>query len=457
MSDTTSAEETTVTPQKEDTSWYRPVYSWYVVVVLTIAYTLSFIDRQIINLLIGPIKADLGISDFEISLLTGIAFAFFYTILGIPLGSMADRKNRKWIISGGLFLWSLMTMACGFAKNFWTLFLARMGVGVGEATLSPCAYSMISDYFPKEKLARAHSFYTMGIYLGSGLAFILGGWVISFVADSATVVIPLIGEVRSWQAAFIAVGAPGILYLVFIFAIKEPKRRGLVKPEGQNDIGIKEGMAYIMKRKSAYMAIFLAVALNSLQGYGSATWTPEFFVRVHGMERADIAYIFGFMILIFQTSGVLSGGWFADKMEMKGVKDAKIRVALIAAICAVPFKISFGIVDDPTLAIILLAIGSYCLSVPYGVAAAALQMISPNEMRGKVIAVYFFVINMIGLGLGSTVIASFTDFVFMDEMMVGWSMAATAAICLPIQIFILYKALNPYKKLVEKAEQGYSL
>lgn len=452
MSDQVESQKATT----DDTSWYKPVYSWYVVGVLTVAYTLSFIDRQIINLLIGPIKADLGVSDFEISLLTGMAFAFFYTILGIPLGAMADRKNRKWIISIGLFLWSLMTMASGFAKNFGQLFLARMGVGVGEATLSPCAYSMISDYFPRDKLARAHSFYTMGIYLGSGLAFILGGWVISAIAEAPSVILPLVGEIRSWQAAFIIVGLPGILYLIFMVTIKEPKRRGLMSTQGAADIGVKEGIAYVIQHKAAYLAIFFAIGLNSIQGYGAATWVPEFYVRVHDMNRADVAYIFGMLILLFQSTGVMAGGWMADWLQNRGHKDAKIRIAFYAALLGIPFQGSFGLVSDTNLSFALLAVGAFCTAIPYGVAASALQAIAPNEMRGKVIAIYFFIINMIGLGLGGTIIASFTDFVFMDEAKLGWSMAATAIVFLPIQAFILYKALNPFKALLEKAEKGYS-
>ena len=177
----------------------NPVFAWYVVVVLFLAYTLSFVERQIMSLLIGPIKRDLMISDTQISLLHGFAFAIFYTILGIPLGRLADRKNRTIIISVGIFLWSFMTALCGLARSFWSLFMTRIGVGVGEATLSPAAYSMISDYFPKEKRGLAISLYSMGVFFGAGMAYILGGLVVKLASQAGITTLPVLGQVRPWQ------------------------------------------------------------------------------------------------------------------------------------------------------------------------------------------------------------------------------------------------------------------
>ena len=205
----------------------KPLYSWYVVGILMLAYTNSFIDRQILSLLIEPIQRDLEINDTQISLLAGLAFAIFYTVMGVPIARLADQKNRRTIILWGISIWSILTATCGLAKNFWHLFFSRMGVGVGEATLSPAAMSMISDYFPVTKIARAISIYSMGVYFGAGLALIIGGLVVKLVSETENIVIPFIGEVFSWQITFFYVGLMGLPIFLLLLTIKEPRRRGI--------------------------------------------------------------------------------------------------------------------------------------------------------------------------------------------------------------------------------------
>jgi MFS family permease len=201
-------------------------YAWYVVGVLTFVYIFSFIDRQILNLLVRPIRRDLGISDTQMSLLMGLSFAVFYTLFGIPLGRLADSKSRRTIIAGGFALWSLFTAGCGLARNFGQMLLLRMGVGVGEAALSPAAYSIITDYFPPQRRATAISVYSMGIYLGSGLAFIIGGTVAGLASQQELWQVPLVGATRPWQVVFFLVGLPGILLSLLLYTVREPLRRG---------------------------------------------------------------------------------------------------------------------------------------------------------------------------------------------------------------------------------------
>ncbi|MEE8370822.1 MAG: MFS transporter [Sphingomonadales bacterium] len=433
--------------ETSDKDWHEPRYAWYVVIILTLAYTLSFIDRQIISLLVGPIKEDLGLSDFEISLLQGLAFASFYTLLGLPIGRLVDSKSRRTIIAAGIFLWSLMTVACGLAKSYGQLFMARVGVGVGEATLSPSAYSMIADYFPKEKLSRALSFYFMGVYLGTGLAFILGGLVIQLVAEAGNVIIPMLGEIKAWQLTFIAVGLPGFLFVLVMFTVREPKRRGLIRMKGgaePHKVSLGEALRFVGQRWKLYLPIGLGFAFHALVGYGSAAWTPEFFIRTFDMPRADVAYVFGILVLVFSTSGLLTGGWLADWLEARGQADAKIRIAIYGNLGMLIPAVLFPLMPTPTLAFSVLAFSFFFAGMPYGVGAASLQVVTPNQMRGLVSAIYLFLLNIIGLGMGPSTVAFFTDFVFMDEARLGWSISITAAISIPVATFLLWLARGPY-------------
>ncbi|MEX1033743.1 MAG: MFS transporter, partial [Cellvibrionaceae bacterium] len=233
---------------EEKLPYPKEFYAWYVVLILMIVYIFSFMDRQILALLVGPIKADLDISDTQMSLLMGFSFAIFYTIFGIPIARLADSKNRVGIIAIGLATWSMFTALCGMSSKFWTLALARMGVGVGEAALSPSAYSLITDYFRPHRQALAISIYGAGIYIGSGLAYVLGGYVVGFTAGAETVALPVVGDVKPWQSVFFMIGVPGLLFTVALLTVREPVRRGLKKTGAAAkavSVPIKEVIGYI--------------------------------------------------------------------------------------------------------------------------------------------------------------------------------------------------------------------
>ena len=226
-----SAEPTTHTAGPD--AYPSSGYAWYVVGVLTLAYIFSFIDRQVLSLMVGPIQKDLGIDDFQMSLLMGPSFAVFYTLFGIPLGRLADTRSRRVIISLGIAVWSIMTAGCGLTKTFWQLAVMRMGVGVGEASLSPSAYSLISDYFRPQRRSTAMSVYSMGIYIGSGMAFLLGGFIMKLAAGTDSTPLPWIGGVHSWQLVFLAVGLPGLLVSLLLLTVREPVRKGVrLNPDG---------------------------------------------------------------------------------------------------------------------------------------------------------------------------------------------------------------------------------
>lgn len=448
--------------QFTEEAWPNPRYAWFVVIILTGAYTLSFIDRQIISLLVGPIQADLKITDFEMSLLQGFAFALFYTIIGLPLGRLADRTNRRWLVAIGVFFWSLMTMACGLAKSYSMLFLARMGVGIGEATISPCSYSIISDYFPREKLSRAISVYFMGVYLGAGLAYIVGGFVIDMVSGMDKISLPMVGDISAWQVTFLAVGAPGLLYAFIIFLIKEPKRRGLITQEvkdskgekkSSNEVTLTMAFKFMFARWRFYILLSTALGFHALLGYGTGSWAPEYFIRTFAVDRSDLAYLYGTIVLIFATSGVYFGGWLADILNSRGHKDGQIKAIIIGLIASMPLTMIFPLIDDYNLAMVVFAASAFVMGFPYGVGAAAIQVVTPNQMRGLVSAVFLFLINIIGMGLGPTVVASFTDFVFMDQYKLGYSLVATAAFALPISLIMVLACRKTFLECLEQSNE----
>ncbi|MGI9295671.1 MAG: MFS transporter, partial [Pseudomonadales bacterium] len=258
-------QSSTHTPIEEEV-WPDPAYAWYVTLLMMVLYMFSFLDRTIIVLLVEPIKRDLHITDTQISLLYGFAFAIFYTFLGIPIARLADYKNRRTIIAFGVLIWSAMTALCGLARNFGHLFAARVGVGVGEAALSPAAYSLIADSFPEEKRAKAMSVYTMGLYLGVGLALVLGGLVIDFFEQAGTVTLPLVGELYSWQLTFVAVGAPGLLFFLLMMTVREPTRKGIA---ATNDapIPLRDAMGWFTTRWRFYLSFYAAMAFLTMYSY----------------------------------------------------------------------------------------------------------------------------------------------------------------------------------------------
>lgn len=426
------------------------LYAWYVVAVLMLAYTFSFVDRQILSLMVGPIRRDLGISDTGFSLLSGFSFAVFYTLMGIPLGRYADNHSRRNLVVVGILFWSLMTTLCGLARQFWQLFIARMGVGVGEAALSPAAYSLISDYFPKDKLGKAISVYGTGIYLGAGMAFIVGGLVIEWLSNTPPLEIPVLGTLRAWQLAFIVVGLPGVLFALLALTIREPLRQG--KGANVDSIPLNEVIKFVLLRWQTFVPYILGISFISLFGYGVFAWFPEFIHRTYQWKIGDAGVLTGIIVLVFGSAGIISGGLIADKLTQRGYKDAHIRGAFIGACCLAPFAILFPLMPDANLAFVLFAMVMFFTSFHYGIIPSGLQIIVPNRMRGQISALYLFVNNIIGLGFGPTIVGLFTDYFYKDDANLHLSLASTALIAIPVAVTLFYLGLKPYRACVEKQE-----
>lgn len=421
-------------------------YPWMVVAILMVAYVFSFVDRQILNLLVGPIRRDLGISDTQMSLLMGFSFAIFYTILGIPLGRLADSWNRRGLIAAGVVVWSVMTAMCGLARSYWQLFLFRIGVGVGEATLSPAAYSMIADYFPPERRATAISVYSMGIYLGSGIAFLVGGLVIKFAVAQGAVTMPFIGDVRPWQVVFFVLGASGIVFSLAFLFVREPARGGVHLSGG---VPFGTVAAHLWKNRRAVLCHNIGFAMIAFCSYGTAAWVPSFFIRTFNWKAGEVGIIYGLIVMVFGCAGILFGGWLTDRWLKEGKTDAALRVGIVSSTAAILGGV-YLLAGDGNMAAILMAPAVFALGMPFGAAPAAIQEIVPNQMRGQTSAVYLFIVNLIGLGVGPTAVALVTDFVFANDNDLKWSMLIVGTIANLCAIALLMAGLKPYREMRER-------
>lgn len=389
----------------------RPAYAWYVVGVLTLAYLFSFVDRQIIAFMIGPIRRDFALSYAEVGLLGGPAFAVFYTLFGLPVGRWADIRSRRALIAGGFVLWSLMTAASGLAQRYWHLLLCRVGVGVGEATLSPAAYSLIADYFPPHRRATAIGVYSFGIYLGSGLSLVCLGLLMAFLGTGERVEFPLVGPVRPWQAVFLIVGLPGVICAALLATVREVPRRGGGRTEsnGAQPMPLREVFAFLVTHRATFLSLFLGMAFFTFAGYANSTWLVQFFLERHGWSPPRTGVVIGTITAVCGALGAVGGGRLADVLRSRGRADAPLMVAFLGGLIGLPVSALYALAGSGTASAIWLVPMVVGFSAQFGVIAAAVQHLAPASMRAQAAALFLFVVNLLGLGLGPLVTGWLTD------------------------------------------------
>ena len=427
--------------------WPNRRYAWLVVIVLYLGAVLSLMDRQIISLLVGDIKFDLGLTDFEIGLLQGPPFGIFYALMSIPIALMADRGNRRNIIVAGMTFWSLATAACGLASNFWHLFIARIGVGAGEATLSPCAYSMISDYFERRLLPMAMAVFTMGNLSGVGLAMIIGGGVIVWARELGEIVLPVIGTLAPWQLSFFIIGLPGVLLALLVLSLKEPVRRGASKPE---DATLQAFFAFVRSHGRTFATLFVSFTMLVLVAYGNFAWVPSYFMRAWGWSIAEAGSVYGLIVATFGTAGALLGGWLASHLAMRGHTDAPYRATLYMSLPLAPLAaVIFWWSPDGWWAAFWYAPYQICSAAPAGLAAAAMMTITPNAMRAKIGSAYLFCSNFVGLSLGAAIVGYLTTHVFADDARIGHSLLVVNIIGAPLACLAILVGMKPFRASVE--------
>jgi MFS family permease len=422
-------------------------YAWYVVFVLTGMYMFSFVDRQILSLLVPSIKRDLGVSDSLIGLLQGFSFAVFYTFMGIPLGRIADSCNRRNLIVVSVVIWSIFTSMCAATKSFFSLFLVRIGVGIGEAGLGPSAYSLISDYFPKERIGTAISVFYFGLFFGMSLALLVGGITVDALAQTPVLTLPILGTIASWRVTFLLVGLPGLVFALLAFTIREPQRRNLLlsadaKPASTS---FKEAFTLMGRRWQSVAGISLGMVFQSTSNYAISFWAAPYFLRTHGWTAAEAGKALGVILVVFGCSGMYVGGLLSDRWQKKGAADGPIRVALISAAGIFLFLAPATLVADPRWTLAMLAIGMFLLSFPMGTSVAALQLIFPNQVRGQVSALFLFILNIGGQTMGPLLPGVFNDYLFHDEKMIGTSLALTIGGASILMLLVFLATLRPYR------------
>ncbi len=426
------------------TSWPKPIYAWFFTSILLFAYIISFIDRQMINYLVVPIKEDMGLTDFEISFIQGWGFVLAYIIFSIPFGRIVDKVNRVRVLIGGIVIWSVATAACGFSKNSWQLVISRSGVGAGEAALTPASWSIISDLFPVKRRSFPMSIYLMGPYIGQGLSLLFGAQILRIYNEPVTLFESII--VQPWQIIFLIIAVPGIILGLFMFTLKDPQRKeGLTGDKKENE-SIKEVFSYIIQNIGAYMPLLIGSAFIIVLLYGLQSWVPTFLHRIHGWEHTRIGDQYGLVALFAGSLGVISGPVFERYLTKLNYNPPIIILCIITSIALTILGPITFLSLGSDIVLIGIFVTSFFITFPLALFATSLQNITPNQYRGVVSGLYVFTVNIVGYGLGPMVVAFFTDKVFRNEMAIDLSMASMFLICGPISFFIFYFGRKPFAR-----------
>lgn len=429
----------------------RPVVRWYAVIVLLIMYMLSFTDRQILALMIVPLQKDLGLTDVQLSLLQGMAFALLYATAGLFVGWAIDRFSRRILIMVSVMFWSLSCAVCGLANGFWSLFAGRVGVGIGEATLIPGAYSMLSDLFPKGQLSLAIGVFTMGANLGIAVSFTLGGLIVGLLAGAESVAVPIVGSLRTWQLTFIAVGLPGLVLALLMLTLPEPIRRGR---QAMSEAFLPPLLKLFGQRPKLFTCHFIGFSLNIVIGYVVLVWSPALLARKFGWEPAAIGPWLGLFVGGGGMLGPIVSGAVADALYRRGMIDVHFRLQMVYSGLTVLIAALALTTASPW--IFLSAVGAiYFISaatVPH--AGVSLQLVTPNELRGRITAVYGMISTLMGLGLGPLVVALITEHVLHDRAAVGLSMAIVISGAAALHVLFMALGVKTYRKAVIEMTQG---
>jgi MFS family permease len=433
--------------------WPSPARAWYTVFVLASGLGVTYLDRGILGLLVEPIKHDLHISDTQMSLLMGFAFICFYLLVALPIARLVDYKSRRVILGVGTAIWSLTTALCGLARTFGQLFLCRVGVGVGEACSGPATFSMLADLFPREKLARAFAVLFFGIFVGEGIALIVGGTLANMFMRMPPMTLPLMGTLHGWQLTLFAVGLPGLLVAALMATVREPARRGRMVGSGSHagaaakSIPVKDVLAFMWKNAGIFVPIFASMGISAAMSFGVRSWGPAFYMRTFHWTLARYGLVQGVLAVTIMPVGSFTGSLFAERLAKK-YDDANMRTVFIGQLLALPGMILFPLMPTAASAVAVSTWGTFFAFWTNAPMNAALQIVTPNQMRGQVTALFLFVYNVVGFGLGPTFVALFTDFLFHSEKLLGHSISVASLILGSLTAVIMWFGVRPYGRAI---------
>ena len=410
--------------------------AWWTVAVTFLLYLFSHVDRTIITMLVAPIKHDLGIGDFQIGLLLGPAFGLFFAVCGLLMGMAVDRFSRRNVIYCGVTAWSASASLCGLASSYALLFLGRAGVGVGEATLTPAAYSLISDLVPRRKLAFALSAFSSAVVVGTAVALVGGGWAIEFLKNGRA---PF--GLATWQFLFLATGVPGFFLALLAFTITDPRRRSgaALRADGSSFI------AHLRAQPRLYFAIYVGTGLMVVDSYALLGWLPTYLMRNFGLGAQAAGMRFGLVVVIAGGIGQLASGLIVDRMTARGIADAPLRFLMIAGTIMLPFTVGAFFVTDSTLFLLLIS-AFFLLAMPMlGYIGAGVQMVTPPRLRGRASAGLLFTVTLFGVAFGPTLVGFLTDYVFRDPLKLGLAQAVVVAVVTPLSVLVLGSGLRSFR------------
>ena len=419
-------------------------YSWYVVVLLLLVYILSFVDRSIVQYLVDPIRTDLNINDFQFSLVHSFSFSVLYSIMGIPLGRLADSRSRRGLLAGGIALWCTMTILCGKANGFWGLFFARMGVGLGEACLVPCAYSLIADYFAREKRALPLNVFSSGIMFGTLAANLGGGLISQFAFNAGPTEIPLLGLVKPWQLSFVIVGFPGLLFALAMKTIKEPVRK-----EKTGEADFKSTIRHLLNNWKTYASIIGGTTFGAMTNGAILGWIVPWFSRRYEWSNVMIGSYLGTFSFVFGGLGILISGLLANRFLGKGYKAVYIKLMIAAeALVLIPVLLAHA-VDEPHWVLWCVGGTIFFGGVSAALGPASLQSITPNEMRGQVTALCFLMLSLVAMNVGMSSVGFLTSYVFRDDLMVRSSAVIVGFAASLLGVITLVFGLRSYERTAD--------
>jgi MFS family permease len=424
-----------------------PAQAWYTVGVLAVITTFALLDQNILGLLIQQIKGDFHLTDSQAGLLLGPTQALFYALVAVPFSRYIDRWTRKWIMAGGVIIWSLATAATGLAANFTQLFVARVVVGAGEAFNGPTAYSITADCFPREKLPRAVSTLQIGSVAGGGLSLLAGGVVIWLVAHLGSPNLPLVGVLRPWQVVLIGVGLPGLVVSLLLLTIKEPPRRNLSAE--MHRAGFSKTISYLWLHFAVFGPLFIGLTLGSLD-VGSRQWGAAFFQRTYGWSPAQYGMVSGVISILVMLVGLYFGAKWAEWFQKRGDVAGAYRVILYTRIVALPFAVLMPVMPTPELAMAFNAVSFLTLGMSGPMLNAVMLAISPNQVRGQIMTLYLFIYTVVGVGLAPWITGLTTDYVFTSPNDLRWSLMLLHVVFMPPALVVTWLGLKPFRAEVER-------